>query len=76
MAEGAAEGFLVLGQVVVEQGGVEVGEPFELLALDGLADQALDGLGVIDLVAGEQGEGIPFLAGAAGTADAVGGSRS
>ena len=28
MAEGAAEGFLVLGQVVVEQGGVEVGEPF------------------------------------------------
>ena len=59
------------GRAVVEERGVEVVEVFETTAGDLLIDEAFDGFGVDEFVGAEDGEGIAFAFGAAGTADAV-----
>jgi hypothetical protein len=60
-----------LGRGVVEEGGVDVWEIGELLALDLLIDEDLDGFREIEFVGGEDGEGIALSLGATGSADAV-----
>src|SRR5690606_22634076 len=59
------------GGRVVEQGGVDVIETFQLLARDLLVDEDLDRFRVFQLVRGEDGEGVALGLGAAGAADPV-----
>ena len=53
------------------QGGVDVVEVVELLALDLATDEVLDGDRVFEFVGSENGEGVPFFFGAAGSSNAV-----
>ena len=60
-----------LGRRVVEEGGVDVGEVGEFFSLNFAVDEILNGVGVFDFVGGEDGEGVSFFFGSAGSANAV-----
>ena len=63
----AATAFLAdrFGWGVVEEGGVEVVEAVELLALDLLVDEDLDGFGVVEFVGGKKSFAAPPAMGGA-----------
>jgi len=70
----AAEDFFeggAAGEVVVEEGGIDVVEIVEFFAFHLLLDEAFDGLCVFEFLAGNDGEGIAFLIGSTGASDAV-----
>src|SRR5204863_192649 len=61
----------LLLDLLVEEGGIDVGEALDLLSLNADAHVALDAAGVAHVVLGHEGEGVAGVLGPAGPADAV-----